>query len=77
VLIDLKTGEKETRHDPNPVPIYLVGRSFKKAVPVNIFNRLPVIGLLSDIAPTILEIMGIPKPPEMTGQSLLRELTRI
>jgi 2,3-bisphosphoglycerate-independent phosphoglycerate mutase len=76
-LIDLKTGEKETRHDPNPVPIYLVGRSFKKAVPVNIFNRLPVIGLLSDIAPTILEIMGIPKPSEMTGQSLLRELTRI
>jgi 2,3-bisphosphoglycerate-independent phosphoglycerate mutase len=32
------------------------------------------LGSLADVAPTILEIMGIPKPPEMTGDSLLDKL---
>ena len=29
-------------------------------------------GILADVAPTVLELMGIPRPPEMTGRSLLR-----
>ena len=70
------TGEKETRHDANPVPLYLVGaeyarpRSNEKVEQ----SRASVAGLLADVAPTILEVMGLPKPPEMTGQSLLGTL---
>ena len=72
------TGEKETRHDANPVPLYLVGaeyarpRSNEKVEQ----SRASVAGLLADVAPTILEIMGLPKPTEMTGQSILGVVTR-
>ena len=74
VLLDLKTGEPETKHNPNPVPFYLVGKRFRKRSPVDSLAPLPVIGILSDIAPTILELMKIPQPLEMTGQSLLPQL---
>ncbi|MEK7626587.1 MAG: 2,3-bisphosphoglycerate-independent phosphoglycerate mutase [Patescibacteria group bacterium] len=74
VLIDLKTGEAETKHNPNPVPFYLVGDSFKRSSPIDPLAPLPVLGMLSDVAPTILELMKIPQPTEMTGQSLLPQL---
>ena len=74
VLMDLKTGEAETKHDANPVPFCLVSEEYKKSSARNIFSALPVIGILSDIAPTVLELMDIPKPSEMTGQSLLPQL---
>ena len=35
---------------------------------------METLGSLADVAPTLLEIMKIPKPPEMTGRSLLDEL---
>jgi 2,3-bisphosphoglycerate-independent phosphoglycerate mutase len=34
------------------------------------------IGLLSDVAPTVLELLGVEKPEEMTGQSLLKYIIR-
>jgi 2,3-bisphosphoglycerate-independent phosphoglycerate mutase len=74
VLIDLKTGEAETKHDASPVPIYLVNRKWASKTPKNILSQLPTVGLLSDVAPTILDIMGLPKPKEMTGESLLGQL---
>ncbi len=74
VLLDLKTGEPETKHDPSPVPFYLVGKQFKKRTPTPVLTPLPVIGMLSDVAPTALDLLRIPKPKEMTGQSLLPEL---
>lgn len=73
-LISTQTGQPETKHDANPVPFYLVAKEFQKQ---NIYpkpSRPPVIGLLSDVAPTILALMGIQKPKEMTGQSLLEQL---
>jgi 2,3-bisphosphoglycerate-independent phosphoglycerate mutase len=73
-LLDLKTGEPETKHDPNPVPFYLVGKKYRRSSSENPLTALPVMGILSDIAPTVLELMNIPKPPEMTGQSLLPQL---
>ncbi len=77
-VLNPQTGEPETKHNPNPVPIYLVGQEFKKTggpkgAPSG-GGRLENIGILADVAPTILELMGIPKPPEMTGQSLLNQL---
>lgn len=73
-LVDLQTGEQETRHNPSPVPFYLIAREFGQAGRHEGYYRLPPLGILSDVAPTILELMNIPKPDEMTGESLLPEL---
>ena len=75
-VINLKTGEPQTQHDPNPVPFYLVAKEYqgKGKNSADPLQPLPVIGLLSDVAPTILELMNIPQPQEMTGQSLLNQL---
>ncbi|MBX4190439.1 2,3-bisphosphoglycerate-independent phosphoglycerate mutase [Candidatus Parcubacteria bacterium] len=62
------TGEQETRHDPSPVPFHVIAAEYKKESSPK-FNE--AAGLLADVAPTILEIMGIEKPVEMTGESLL------
>jgi 2,3-bisphosphoglycerate-independent phosphoglycerate mutase len=67
-MMGLFSGGIKTEHTANPVPFYLVGEEFKPNT--NIDHRNPQ-GMLSDIAPTILDLMQIPKPPEMTGESLL------
>jgi 2,3-bisphosphoglycerate-independent phosphoglycerate mutase len=63
-LINLDTGEMDTEHSLNPVPFILIGT---KLPPV----LLPY-GALRDIAPTVLQLMNIPKTAEMTGKSLIR-----
>jgi 2,3-bisphosphoglycerate-independent phosphoglycerate mutase len=63
-LINLDTGEMDTEHSLNPVPLILVGTKLSP-------RTLPY-GALKDVAPTILHLMGIQQPLEMTGQSLLR-----
>jgi len=73
VLLNLQTGESETRHDANPVPFYLVANEYKKVVPEK-HHRLENIGIISDVAPTILALMDLPKPETMTGQNLLDQL---
>ncbi len=63
MMVDPETGGPHTAHTLNPVPLILVGAG----------NRLVVKeGRLADIAPTLLELMGLPKPAEMTGKSLLQ-----
>jgi 2,3-bisphosphoglycerate-independent phosphoglycerate mutase len=57
------TGEPFTAHTTNPVPFILV--NCKKA------KGLAKGGKLCDIAPTLLDMMGLAKPEEMTGKSLL------
>lgn len=71
-MINLKTGEKNPEHSANPVPFYLIGNEFKIKKPSHVksLEDKPQ-GIISDIAPTILELMKIPKPSEMTGKSLL------
>jgi 2,3-bisphosphoglycerate-independent phosphoglycerate mutase len=69
------TGRIETQHDINPVPFHLVAPQFKGRRFYNSDSlRNETTGILADVAPTILELMGIPKPDEMTGRSLLRDL---
>ncbi len=74
-VLNATTGQTETQHDPNPVPFHLVGKRFEKRKFWNSQNfRTDPLGLLSDVAPTVLELMRIPQPKEMTGKSLLRNL---
>ncbi|MDH7578162.1 MAG: 2,3-bisphosphoglycerate-independent phosphoglycerate mutase [Bacillota bacterium] len=56
--------EPHTAHTTNEVPLILVGERYRG-------SPLRDGGALEDLAPTILEILGIPQPPEMTGRSLL------
>jgi 2,3-bisphosphoglycerate-independent phosphoglycerate mutase len=71
VMLDPMTGNPETSHDPSPVPIYIIGKGFEReSGPAPDLAQQGAIGILSDVAPTILELLSIPKPPEMTGQSL-------
>lgn len=63
VMVDPVTGGPHTAHTTNPVPVILVGGP--KGV------HLRDGGRLADVAPTLLDLMGLPKPPEMTGESLI------
>lgn len=72
------TGQKKTNHSINPVPFYLIGNDFKNKnskTPEEINGQYKdVKGTLADIAPTILELLGIKKPDSMTGVSLLDKM---
>lgn len=71
-MINGHTGEPESQHDASPVPFYLVAQQFRGRKFVNGDHlALETLGSLADVAPTILAIMGIPKPQDMTGNSLL------
>jgi 2,3-bisphosphoglycerate-independent phosphoglycerate mutase len=63
-MINDKDSSINTEHSINPVPFILAG--------TNIPARMLPYGSLRDIAPTILQVMGIEKPPEMNGKSLIR-----
>lgn len=74
-MLDPMTGRVETQHDPSPVPFYVVGDEFKGRRFLNQNSlRNETLGILADVAPTILEIMKIQKPAEMGGKSLLKDL---
>ena len=72
-LANPMTGEPETKHDANPVPIYLVANEYQRPrndAEIKSSERTS-IGVLADIAPTILALMRLPKPEEMTAQNLV------
>ena len=75
-VIYKKSGDPETKHDQNPVPFYLIGREFKKNYSTEDIkeSRKEVVGILSDVAPTILGLMQLPVPVEMTGDNLMKNL---
>jgi 2,3-bisphosphoglycerate-independent phosphoglycerate mutase len=65
MMFDHATDQSHTAHTLNPVPVIVMGREFKDG------RALPG-GRLSDVAPTLLTMLGLPQPAEMTGHSLLR-----
>lgn len=70
------TGETNTEHSSNPVPLWFItadNHREKKSEEI-VRQQSEVGGLLSDIAPTVLEILGIKKPEDMNGESLLSML---
>ncbi|MEM6375367.1 MAG: 2,3-bisphosphoglycerate-independent phosphoglycerate mutase [Pseudomonadota bacterium] len=62
-MIDLENDGPHTSHTTNPVPVIVLGAPKGTTI---------VSGRLSDLAPTLLELLELPKPREMTGTSLLR-----
>lgn len=62
-MIDYETGEPFTAHTTNVVPLILIGR---KGVKLK-------TGRLADLTPTLLDMMGIEQPKEMTGESLIQK----
>ncbi|MDE7167641.1 MAG: 2,3-bisphosphoglycerate-independent phosphoglycerate mutase [Clostridia bacterium] len=58
-------GAPFTAHTTNPVPVVLVSNEYKNAT-------LRTDGVLADLAPTLLTVMGLPVPKEMTGKSLIK-----
>jgi 2,3-bisphosphoglycerate-independent phosphoglycerate mutase len=60
-MIDPETGGPHTAHTLNPVPVLIAGEPHHRLRP----------GILADVAPTLLELLGLPIPPEMTGTSLI------
>lgn len=66
VLIDRASGRADTEHSTNPVPFIVVSDIFKQQQNL----KLPV-GILADVAPTVLSLLGFTAPSTMTGRNLL------
>jgi len=63
LMIDMKTGEPHTAHTTNPVPFHLISED-------TIGVKLRDEGALEDVAPTMLGLLGLEKPEEMSGRDL-------
>ena len=63
VMVNSETGKPQTAHTTNPVPFVLIN------APTG--TKLKETGALCDVAPTVLDIMNIQKPTEMTGETLI------
>lgn len=76
-MSNLTTAEMDKEHSTNPIPFIIIGNQFAGQqsvvgdVPNNDLSLVSPVGMVADIAPTMLHILGIPKPQGMTGQSLI------
>lgn len=64
-MIDMHTGQIDTEHNGNPVPFIAVSERFTG------HSRVLTSGILADVAPTVLNLLGINTPESMTGRDLL------
>ena len=67
-MINSHTGTIETEHSSNPVPFIVIAKELLGRP-----QTLPS-GILADIAPTVLALLDIPKPAQMSGRSLINGL---
>ena len=74
---NLRTADKNKEHSTNPVPFVMIGLelegqpSIAGEVPEGDLSLMSPVGMLADVAPTILASMNIEQPPEMTGMPLI------
>ncbi len=74
---NLQTGDIDKEHSTNPIPFFIIANQFEGQpgisgdVPNGDLSLLPPVGMLADVAPTLLKILGIPQPPEMDGTPLI------
>jgi 2,3-bisphosphoglycerate-independent phosphoglycerate mutase len=62
IMQDEVTGQPHTYHTINPVTLFVIGNGYHRLIPR---------GALADVAPTVLHLLGLPQPTEMTGRSLI------
>ncbi len=77
-MLNLKTGDIDKEHSTSPIPFVLIAQEFAYPEP-KVRNYLSLSsytpsGIISDIAPTILELFGLEKPKEMNGVSMFTQL---
>jgi 2,3-bisphosphoglycerate-independent phosphoglycerate mutase len=76
-VVNLQTGSIDKEHSTYPVPLLVIGHQFEgmagevQEMVAGDMSLNPPIGMLSDVTPTILKIIGIPQPSEMTGRALI------
>jgi len=76
-LKNLRTGEMDKEHATNPVPFLIIGKQYEGLpsiageVPDGDLSLMSPVGMLADVAPTILAVLGIEQPELMTGQPLV------
>ena len=72
------SGERRTKHTINPVPIFIVANELKRQTPLDeeeskkIYRK--TTGVITDVAPTVLGLLGVHKPAEMSGIDLLPKI---
>ncbi len=78
--IDPQTGAVSKEHSANPVPLIVIANDLPPAVlskfhvPVRDLSSLTPVGVLADVAPTLLGLTGLPVPPDMNGHNLFEGL---
>lgn len=76
-LVNIQTGVRDKEHSTNPVPFLIIGEAYKGQAgpggdpPEGDLSLMRPVGVLADVAPTMLSILGLPRPEEMTGRSLV------
>jgi 2,3-bisphosphoglycerate-independent phosphoglycerate mutase len=76
-LFNMQTGLIDKEHSASPVPFIVVGKDYEgkslslSDAPGGDLSLVQPQGILADVAPTVLKVMGLYKPPEMTGHSLI------
>ncbi len=76
-VLNLQTGEIDKEHSTNPVPLLVIGKDFEGQAgpsgepPEGDLSLMHPVGVLADVAPTVLSLMGVEQPPEMTGTPLI------
>ncbi|MDD5527492.1 MAG: 2,3-bisphosphoglycerate-independent phosphoglycerate mutase [Patescibacteria group bacterium] len=75
-LLNIYTGEPDTQHSKNVVPCWYVSAG-SRIEKTDSAKKIEAGGLLVDLAPTILDLLGLEKNSEMTGSSLLRQFEKM
>ncbi len=76
-MTNLQTGAIDKEHSTNPVPLIIIGKDFIGQAgpagdpPEGDLSLMHPVGVLADVAPTILKLLEVPQPEEMTGQALV------
>lgn len=76
-LVNLQTADRNKEHSTNPVPFLIIGNKYRGQAgpggdpPNGDLSLIHPVGMLADVAPTVLSILEIDQPPEMTGRALV------
>ncbi len=76
-MTNLQTSEIDKEHSTNPVPLIIIGKDFLGQAgaagdpPEGDLSLMQPVGVLADVAPTVLKLLGVDQPEEMTGQALI------